>query len=582
METTTKFYERLKYLMNNIQYTITPDKNILYELRAMIKSDDEMEIYIPTDSVLKRHLGSLPNVSVDDNRALVTNEGYRSYFQRMHNLSKEYDCKIPLRLLSMVTGLMQDTLQVENIDKYARDIVHRIDKPALKVALRETTEYIINHYNYTISSSNLGKTTVIMKMLTEEIILYSEGARHTNIIEYVNAMIDEFGERIDIYSLMLIHAFYLLHDINDIDAIVHRIQTSLNRLDPDVGYAHVRVDTLGRSNLFSSVLSDVVMENTAMVKEEVLSSQLLSDTYVVLNGGRTSTIKDMDYITKKDITIPRTGIEIGYIFEHWVHPNAFKYLGVTPKLNTIDRYVIEQTLGSTHNLISGKDMNDDDVLFALNTDGLSIVTKDIGQENIETFKTISVVDFDKGKIENGFTNVNEMMDGMYSITPYAVVLKKSPLETKADEVMDTVTEGVRFDPDGTIKFTRSKQQNLLDEYMESKRRIQLYIKNDQPEKVKDELVTLFAIILYVESKYMGDQKPMFQVRRKKRDEAMKARMFAINTFNQAYKYVREHDDDFDFTKYFIENDTDKVQHKFTYAELIGLRRVVVGLLTGEA
>lgn len=212
------------------------------------------------------------------------------------------------------------------------------------------------------------------------------------------------------------------------------------------------------------------------------------------------------------------------------------------------------------------------IYYSITSDKVILIAKDEVTEDI-----ILVYLVEEGRLKSTLTN--------FVIAPgqkgdkEGVSCKRLKLDGTKREIFEYnyVTEGIEFTEDGGIKFTIDPKKSFMDEYAETHRILHQNHLAGNLEGMKTDLAYLFAFINHIESQVLHTTK---QVTTSKREDAMKARMFAINDFKTYLKRVQEKEPTFDFSKYYSLQDTRKVLFQFKNSEIKGIRKLLRTILHG--
>jgi hypothetical protein len=155
----------------------------------------------------------------------------------------------------------------------------------------------------------------------------------------------------------------------------------------------------------------------------------------------------------------------------------------------------------------------------------------------------------------------------YDINRPLKIFKLSFNDTKEDAFeLSVMTEGFKVDTDGNIKFTLSPKKSYMDMYDECHKQLIMNWENNNIDGVKSNLAYLFTLINVIERKHMHKKN-------KTKEDAIRARMFAINDFKNYIKKLKLKEPNFNFTEYYKESDHDKLVLKITKDTIVGLRKL---------
>lgn len=151
---------------------------------------------------------------------------------------------------------------------------------------------------------------------------------------------------------------------------------------------------------------------------------------------------------------------------------------------------------------------------------------------------------------------------------------KEPVMVK--ENLEVLTEGLKVTEDGGVRLVYKPKTTYMDDYAKINKIIVQNARNNNVEGVKSDLVFLFSFINETEKIVKGKVKVKDSVK----EDAKKARMFALGDFKQYLAFAQERDPNFDFTKYFEENykDEGKILVEFSNSEIRGVKLLLRTLL----
>ena len=136
--------------------------------------------------------------------------------------------------------------------------------------------------------------------------------------------------------------------------------------------------------------------------------------------------------------------------------------------------------------------------------------------------------------------------------------------------MSKLTEGIELDGDGNVKFTFNKNTSFMDEYDKAHKQLDMNWKTKNYEGMKENLAFLFTLIINIERDYIHTTK---RVDATKKNDAIKARMFAINDFKTYLRKIRSMDPAFDFTKYYEGKGYDKITFTVKSETIVGVKKL---------
>lgn len=214
------------------------------------------------------------------------------------------------------------------------------------------------------------------------------------------------------------------------------------------------------------------------------------------------------------------------------------------------------------------------VYFVANHSNLDLVAKDATTNDIILISLIS--DNVQSPSLYNLTLENDMEGDTGKLSSRRIKLKDpKDMLYNVQENLELVSEGLKISEDGGIKLTYTPKKSYMDEYAQSHKIIHANYMAGNYEAMKTDLAFLFAFINHIESQVIYSNKP---VTTSKKEDATKARMFAINDFKTYLKKVQKHEPTFDFTKYFENIDTQKVLVEFSNSEIKGIRRLLRTIL----
>ena len=127
-----------------------------------------------------------------------------------------------------------------------------------------------------------------------------------------------------------------------------------------------------------------------------------------------------------------------------------------------------------------------------------------------------------------------------------------------------LNEAFRISEDGNIKLTINSKKSYMDKYAEIHRILKENYKNKNYDAMKTNIGFMFALISIIErdKKYKNHD-----------SELIKARAFAMNDFKTYLKHIQEIEPDFDFIKYYQENDYDKIVLNISASTIVGIKKL---------
>jgi hypothetical protein len=181
---------------------------------------------------------------------------------------------------------------------------------------------------------------------------------------------------------------------------------------------------------------------------------------------------------------------------------------------------------------------------------------------------------------------------LYSKTAYETLLNSEPnkalkifhisYKPQFKESYDHVvlTEGLSLNKDGDITFTLKPKKSYMDTYDECHKQLISNWDAKNYKGVKNNLAFLFTLIIVIDRKYMHDNDKGKKVTSAVKEDAIKARMFAINDFKTYMKKIKIAEPEFDFTEYFEKSNYDKLVIKVSKDTIVGIKRLFQSLMMG--
>lgn len=556
----------IKPIIDSLSFTPPPhDKNDIFQVRSIIKAYDDHTFHIHPESTLFPYLRGLKNLKVsskaDSDFVINDYNWYMNELLQIYRKGNTFASSARRFIQSYISGLDINRTMIGSMVKTFKDNISDVENT--KQVLIIVSELIRYYHDKTLKENKT--ISSIIDAITEVLCLYLCNDADEKLLDFVatNSMwvVEDIPHKIDEYSITLI---LLLSDISSktysYDDIIRILNKSLKR-----------VKSNGNANLFLSGVYDNPLIGTSKAVTESLRKEANNGFLDIKEKALSMGIRQIDgreFIRVLDMSTV-DGFQSLIALEGKLNPDAPKRFGTTHIMTGRDRLIINEGLRNKYNLIEGTDINDSPAIYAQNDDGVMLVTKDIGSES--EYRLLKIVDFMDDTMYRGFINP-KILDNR------KIISKKVRLKDK-----DTVTIAeslINISKDGDIEFVRNTRGSLMDEFNQSNRLVNLYIKQNEYESLKPVLVDLFALINYIEVNHMNKKETIMRNSRKKKAEAVRARMYTISTFNRAYSFVMDNENDFDLSKYLIENQTKNVSHKLSYDNLLGIRKIVLGLVSG--
>lgn len=151
-------------------------------------------------------------------------------------------------------------------------------------------------------------------------------------------------------------------------------------------------------------------------------------------------------------------------------------------------------------------------------------------------------------------------------------LQSIQIKATRPSTLHSLTEGFHFDGEGNLKFTFKPRRSLMDEYAENHKLLVANFKSGNFDGMKTNLAYHFTLINYIEREFMFGKKGK-KVSEEKKNEAMKARMFAMNDFKTYMSEVLKSDPSFDFAVYYEKGDFGKKIVSVSEDDIKGIKRL---------
>lgn len=368
------------------------------------------------------------------------------------------------------------------------------------------------------------------------------------------------------------------YDLGVRDAVMRNIDDYL-----DDGFTEEGAKTV-RACIQSCATTDVSPE--LFVAKESLTSTILEDTKhelqseldIILSDtlGSLKTMTRM-FMSLEDIkpTLDQESLVtyVLYCLEKGVVKQAIKRYGanLTFDLQSSDIFKIVNS-GKIGRLVFDTTTTGSTIYYSVSQDSVSMIAKDESNGNFILIKLV-----EDGRLKTELKNFMNVTDTPCDKVNIQIKRIKCEDEYEKKPIESVVTEGIEITEDGGIKFIIDPKKSFMDEYAETHRILHNNLLAGNYEAMKTDLAYLFAFINHIESQVLYKSK---SVKASKREDAMKARMFAINDFKTYLKKVQEVEPTFDFSKYYSQQDTRKVLFQFKNSEIKGVRKLLRAILHG--
>lgn len=133
--------------------------------------------------------------------------------------------------------------------------------------------------------------------------------------------------------------------------------------------------------------------------------------------------------------------------------------------------------------------------------------------------------------------------------------------------VEKLYEGLDIKPNGDILLKFKPKKKFMDEYSEIHKMLLAHDKEGNMEAIKDRLAYLFAFIGMLERDHIYNEDS------KRKEEATKARMFAMNDFKTYLKKVQQKEKNFDFNKYFMDSGYGETYISITGDNIKGIKKL---------
>ena len=161
-------------------------------------------------------------------------------------------------------------------------------------------------------------------------------------------------------------------------------------------------------------------------------------------------------------------------------------------------------------------------------------------------------------------------------TPGFICIKPTTEVLPYDDLFDLCTEGLKITKDGSVTFDISKYDTYMDKYSDCHKLLVANDKSNNNTDMKHNLAYMFSLISVIEKKYIYNKEANRNSDEYK--DALKARSFAINDFKTYYKKLNAKEKNFNFTKYYTDNNYDKNIYTITPDSVTGIKNLFRALL----
>lgn len=210
-------------------------------------------------------------------------------------------------------------------------------------------------------------------------------------------------------------------------------------------------------------------------------------------------------------------------------------------------------------LVCLKTLEGNPVYLGVTKETVNILGKDKSNGNLLVMPIYDISDTDIFV----FNNNNERAN-IIKITPIVKDYKTPTLE------------GMFINKDGDITIKFKKNKTYMDTYDEAHKKIKSNWSMKNYNAVKKDLAYMFTLIMELERIVHSNKK----VPKDKKDDIMKAKMFASNDFKTYITKLKDIDEDFDFTEYYENHDYDKTVFTISKDAVIGVRKLFQAIMVG--
>ena len=130
-------------------------------------------------------------------------------------------------------------------------------------------------------------------------------------------------------------------------------------------------------------------------------------------------------------------------------------------------------------------------------------------------------------------------------------------DPNSEEFMEKLVESIGIDVDGNILIKLREKSNFMSKYMTTHKLLVIYEQTNSIENIKHELCKLYYMYSVIETYYSTKRKshPLEKfLKNKRKEEALKAKVFILNDFTKYLKFVLTQQPDFNFTEYFCKTE----------------------------
>lgn len=285
------------------------------------------------------------------------------------------------------------------------------------------------------------------------------------------------------------------------------------------------------------ILSDYAIDSKTFIQRSLQSSkfEIVPTVIQSLKGGLSLTRLKEAFCKSSNVTIDLSGTDI------------FRFKVAFPAY-AVERCITEEG---------------EYVWLASTNTNVRILLKDVNTSDLLYIKLV-----ENCSLENNLETV--LGDDPVQSSGHRVLRVK--YHGPSDIDIESVTEGIKFTEEGGVKLTYKPVNTYMDDYSRINKVLVLNHKNGNTEGMKTDLVYLFSFINELEKITKGKVRVNGSVK----EDAVKARMFAIGDFKRYLAIVQEADPMFNFSKHFEENfkNEDKVMIEFSNAEIKGFKKLL--------
>jgi hypothetical protein len=399
------------------------------------------------------------------------------------------------------------------------------------VEIFNLNKYVINRYLYALTI-----TIVIARKQRND----TDHSRFSKIEELINQTVFPKGSEMDTWGSITIHPDFMANKINFFGLNSLSLATYLSEL----------------RTLMKSKIRNILMVNTHIDKP--LHSNFSEFSLLDVVGNEYSQITDI--VSMMDGMCKSKNIK-------YYNPNY------TLKICTRTLMFIEEKLQhSFYERIYSIHCRCGNILYF----GVCKGKLYIFGENTSTGTVIAVALFDKCYDEeynkkayyNFVTGTPRMKLKIFEITPTGSAYDSNYFEK--------ATEGLIFDKEGNVKFKFMRKSKYMDKYDKAHKELAANWEVKNYEGVKQNLAFLFALIVSIERDVTKNKEA--NVSEAEREDAVKARMFAINDFKTYLRKLNTVEKSFNFTDYYEKNDYDKVVYTVEKDTIVGIKKLFQAIM----